>query len=263
MFTHQSPAMPSRYSRPSASTTVESLAETMTSCCCSSCLWGTAGWITLSRSRLTTDDRSGDDRSGTVGMIVSSPGLPGRALADRLAGRERPAGRVERGLPLAAEALARELDQMMADHRALQQLFQLTPTEGGQGQAPEGAPVVAPDPDLPDDASEQCQARSDVGPRRPARAARVGRAPREGVREVVGEPAIDRLRGVRGRDAAAPHREHALLGEAEYHVGLAAAVGQKPALRVQPVPERGLGQGVEDVDREHRNLGGLDELHDV
>src|SRR5678809_796625 len=57
MFTHQRPAMPSRYSRPSASTTVESFAEAMTSWRSSSCLWGTMGWITLSRSRRTRSAR--------------------------------------------------------------------------------------------------------------------------------------------------------------------------------------------------------------
>src|SRR5574339_478221 len=132
MFTHQRPDMPSRYSRPSASTTVESLPETITSCCCSSCRWGTIGWMTLARSCRTTDGRSG------VGMEISS-GLargplaleararredgtrrPGRRDRPRGRGRhDRHAGRVERGLLDAAEALPGELDEVVAHHRGL------------------------------------------------------------------------------------------------------------------------------------------------
>src|SRR5262249_3756394 len=57
MLTHQSPAIASRYSLPSASTIVESLADTATSCCCSSCLCWTMGCTTLSRSWRTTSSR--------------------------------------------------------------------------------------------------------------------------------------------------------------------------------------------------------------
>src|ERR1700675_1452813 len=68
MFTHQRPAMPSRYSRPSASTTVESFEEAMTSWRSSSCLWGTMGWITLSRSRRTRSARL--PAAGVSGLVV-------------------------------------------------------------------------------------------------------------------------------------------------------------------------------------------------
>src|SRR5262245_52602737 len=90
MFTHQSPAMPSRYSRPSASTTVESLAETMTSWCSSSCLWGTIGWMTLARSCLTTDGRSAVvdmslscSRSSRIGRGGRTTGAAARSAAAR------------------------------------------------------------------------------------------------------------------------------------------------------------------------------------
>src|ERR1700730_16009811 len=124
MFTHQSPAMPSRYSRPSASTTVESLPETMTSCCCSSCLCGTIGWMTLSRSCRTTAGRS---------------------------------GAVERGLVGSAEALAGELDQVIAHHRGLDQLLDLAAAQSLAGDPPESAPVVGAHSQPPDDASQQGQ----------------------------------------------------------------------------------------------------------
>src|SRR5262245_21589916 len=68
MFTHQSPAMPSRYSRPSTSTTVESFADAITSWRSSSCRWGTMGWITLSRSRRTRSAR--DPAAGAAGVVV-------------------------------------------------------------------------------------------------------------------------------------------------------------------------------------------------
>src|ERR1700730_17000191 len=145
MFTHQSPAMPSRYSRPSASTTVESLPETMTSCCCSSCLWGTIGWMTLSRSCRTTAGRSGAFDMG----VSCLPALAGGALAleagprqaerqDGRGRRGRDAGGVERGLVGSAEALAGELDQVVAHHHGLDQLLELAAAQGLAGRPPEG-----------------------------------------------------------------------------------------------------------------------------
>src|SRR5215469_7661496 len=171
MFTHQRPAMPSRYSRPSASTTVESFPDTMTSCCSSSCLCGTMGWMTLARSCLTTAGRS-----ALFGMSISSfSGLARDPLvlawrapqAERLQRGRRGRGgagrRVERRLLDPAQALPGELDQMMAHHRGLGQLLELTAPERGPGQAPERLPVVAADSDLPDDARDQGQAGDHVG----------------------------------------------------------------------------------------------------
>src|SRR5438874_1817770 len=57
MWTHQRPAIASRYSVPSASTTVEPCPPTMTTGSASSCRCATAGCSTLSRSCRTTAAR--------------------------------------------------------------------------------------------------------------------------------------------------------------------------------------------------------------
>src|SRR6266545_1141249 len=73
MFTHQSPAIPSRYSVPSASTTVEPRPSTITIGSVSSCRCGTTGWSTFWRSLLTTVERP----SGSViSSLLGTFGVP-------------------------------------------------------------------------------------------------------------------------------------------------------------------------------------------
>src|SRR5262252_9488531 len=77
MLTHQSPAIASRYSVPSASTTVEPRPSTITRGSASSCRWATTGCSTLSRSCRTTAARpstwAGEWLTGS--LMSSSPGL--------------------------------------------------------------------------------------------------------------------------------------------------------------------------------------------
>src|SRR5215470_1680909 len=77
MFTHQRPAIASRYSVPSASTTVEPRPSTITIGSASSCRWATTGCSTLSRSCRTTAARpstwAGEWLTGS--LMSSSPGL--------------------------------------------------------------------------------------------------------------------------------------------------------------------------------------------
>src|SRR6266705_163875 len=81
MFTHQSPAMASRYSVPSASTTVEPWPSTITIGSASSWRCWTAGWCTLSRSRRTTAVRDSALAATPVSAFVMSAVLPLLELA--------------------------------------------------------------------------------------------------------------------------------------------------------------------------------------
>src|SRR5262245_24915536 len=145
MFTHQRPAMASRYSLPSASTTVEPWAFTMTIGSASSCRCATIGWRTLSRSRRTTAARSpaagwAAGAGVVIGILLVADGCrtyyrasreedgpsagvgPARAIGgDRLQGvlleREHVLGHDPIG-PLARGRLAVELLVGQADQRA-------------------------------------------------------------------------------------------------------------------------------------------------
>src|SRR5438128_1293694 len=81
MFTHQRPAIASRYSVPSASTTVEPRPSTITSGSASSCRCATTGCSTLSRSCRTTAVRpstwEGAAPSGSVISCLLAPFWPG------------------------------------------------------------------------------------------------------------------------------------------------------------------------------------------
>src|SRR2546426_2289427 len=74
MFTHQRPAIASRYSVPSASTTVEPRPATITRGSASSWRWATTGCSTLSRSCLTTAARPSTWAGvGSSGFVMPSP----------------------------------------------------------------------------------------------------------------------------------------------------------------------------------------------
>ena len=74
---------------------------------------------------------------------------------------------------------------------------------------------------------------------------------------------VERLGRVGRGDAPEPHGHHRGVGQPEDHVGLAAALGEQAPLALQAPPEGGLRQRVEDVDREHGDPRGADELDDV
>src|SRR5437667_8893665 len=73
MFTHQRPAIASRYSVPSASTTVEPWPSTITIGSASSCRCATAGCSTLSRSCRTTAARPLGAGAELSGVAMSPP----------------------------------------------------------------------------------------------------------------------------------------------------------------------------------------------
>src|SRR2546422_6747353 len=99
MLTHQRPAIASRYSVPSASTTVEPRPSTITIGSASSCRCATAGWSTLSRSCRTTAARpwgAGAEPSG----VAMSP--PRRLLGWIIRWRSRPAASLGLGQEVCA-----------------------------------------------------------------------------------------------------------------------------------------------------------------
>ncbi len=65
------------------------------------------------------------------------------------------------------------------------------------------------------------------------------------------------------RDGPAPARHHRVVRALEQHVGFEAGIVQQPPFLLQSVPERGLGQGLEDVDRQDRDTGLVDEVDQV
>src|SRR5205807_1735164 len=178
------------------------------------------------------------------------------------AGRRRPR-RVERRLGSVAQAVARELDEMVAHHGAVDQVLHAPGPQHPPRHPPEDAPVVAARAEPPEEPEEDRDAAPDA---RRSQARRIqGKAPPppEGVALVIGVPRVEELRGVGRPNAPPPHLEHRLLGQPEPDVRLARGILEQPPLAGQPIPERRLRERVQDVDRQDRDLRGADELEDV
>src|SRR5690242_10505739 len=74
------------------------------------------------------------------------------------------AGGVSRRLHVAREAFAPKRDQVVPHHRDLEHRLDVALAQLPPGHFPEFSPIIAADPDPPDDAREDLDCASDVGP---------------------------------------------------------------------------------------------------
>ena len=152
---------------------------------------------------------------------------------------------------------------MVAHHGAVDQVFHAPGPQHLPRHPPEHPSVVPARAEPPEEPQEDRGAAPDA---RGSQARRIqGKAPSppEGVALVIGVAGVEELRGVGRPNAPPPHLEHCLLGQPEPDVRLARGVLEQPPLAGQPLPERRLGERVQDVDRQDRDLRGPDELKDV
>ena len=136
----------------------------------------------------------------------------------------------------------------------MEKAFDVALLQRWPGHLPERFPVKTEYAHTDEHTQEHIQALADIRKVHPLLAGSERNAVGEGVVYVVDEALVDKLRLICRGDAVTPFFHHLIVGQQELDVGLAVFVRHQASFFFQSPPERGLGQGVQNVDGQHRDL---------
>src|SRR5262249_48848 len=144
----------------------------------------------------------------------------------RLAQRRRERGhilllprRVERGVLLTAQRLARELDQVVADERDRERHVDLATRQRVARRAPERPPSVRLEADKVENSEREDRTESYMRPGQPAARGRTD-AMNIGLLDLIDEACEQPLRIIGARDRASPQPNDLIIGPQEPHIAL-------------------------------------------
>ena len=167
---------------------------------------------------------------------------------------------VERGVLRALGALAGEADHVMRDQRRADQLRDAPGAQRLRGKSPEDPAIIAANADAEGNLGEQRRAAPQIAAVEPGAGQRQRQPVRIGVAQVPFVAREHRLGAVGMADRGAPGVEHLAVGPRKHDVRFARRVEVQPAGSRQPLPKRRLRQGLQQIDRQHRDMRAVDEL---